>query len=348
MHAEADKTSSSPGPSVHWSVGVLLACVASGGLLYVGTFSRSWHVLAWVSLLPFAYLLSPRTPAVVAYSGAFLGAAVFHSLGLWWLCVCLDGILAPVWFLATLAGAACCTAVLFLGRQLVRRTMWPMAVALPLIWVTFEYLRYHLFAAAEGNGLPILWLGLSLLNYEHLVQIADLGGVLAGTWLVASVNGALCDVLAGLLGPGGYGKRFPLIASALAVGALSVLAAWLYGEWRLNQPLDGPGPTIALVTGTLSGEANVRGLADLPVCSSKAVGASADFDMQPISPGIDLFVWPEIAFRKGVTTVKVPGKQATEAVADDEGAKTLHSVAKELHAPVLVGTEFSRRRVKRL
>lgn len=318
-----------------WSVVGVLACLGSGAALWAAIFAPGWRWLAWIGLVPYAWVLSPRTPAVAAYGGAFLGSAVFHMLGLWWICACLEGVLAAVWFWLTLTAAVSCLGLTFLGRVLTRTTGWPMAVLLPLVWVTWEYVRHQGFALVDGGGFPLLWLGLALAGSTHFAQIADLAGVLALTWLAATVNGGVFDALLNL--PGRRAERRPRAAMVSAgVAVVSLAAASLYGQWRLSQPLEPPGPTVALVAGTVLGEGNLLGLGELPPSARRLAAATEHSAEQDLPDTIDLFVWPEAAFAEPVSALAMPRGQGAQSP-PDKGVQTVQAIARSLGAPVLIG-----------
>jgi apolipoprotein N-acyltransferase len=114
--------------------------------------------------------------------------------------------------------------------------------------VAVEWLRFHIAGLAFGDGFPFLQLGTSQAQHERLIQIADMGGVAAVSWLVATVNGALYVVAAALLSGS---RRASLRRSlrSLAFAAMVVGAALLYGAARLRDSPDPNGPTIGIVSG---------------------------------------------------------------------------------------------------
>jgi len=333
---EADQLEVRARPSRAASAGLLGACVASGGLAYLAVFDARCHGLVWIALVPYACVLRRATPAAAAYGGAFVGAAVFCALGLSFVHDCLDGVAAPAWFFASLAGAFCWVGGVFLGRQMARVAEWPMVAVLPLSWVTFEYLRHQAFAFADGNGMPLLWIGLALTDHERLLQIADLGGVLALTALVALVNGAVFDLLAGLA-PRRTARRPRAAARSVLVALGAVAAAWLYGQWRLGQPLGEPGPAIALVPGVLSGDPSVDHLAHLRRCCVTPPPPRGDGGEGTPPPAVDLFVWPEAAFAGPMLRDDRPGPGPSGTPADN-GLPLLHAIAKNLGTGIVVGT----------
>jgi len=316
--------------------GLLLTCLAGGAAASAAVMAPDWHALAWVCLIPLAWLLRPEIPVAVALSGAFLAAAVFHAIGLGWLTALAGGALAPVWFFAALLAAACCAAVFALGRALLAGRTWPAAVSLPMVWVAYESARDHVFAVFEGNGLAILGLGLPLVNYQRLVQIVDLGGVWVGAWLVASVNGAAFDLFAAALTRRGHARRLHIAGSAI-LGVASLVAAWLYGSWRLSQELSPAGPAVALVADDFPEVADVKRLADTVARAQR----SAEAGGRPVAPDIDLYVWPELAFRGGLAAATAADSARAAPASEGEGERGPLAVARALDATVVTGAQRS-------
>ena len=174
---------------------LLGACVVGGVLTGRAALAPWWHAVVWAGLMPFAWLLRPGLPWFLAAVGALIGGTVYHMAGLWFLSVCVAGVLAPVWFFASIGGGLCCALAFLAGRQAARRTGWPAAVVLPMTWTTFEWLRYWGAAAVLGEPFTLLWLGQAIVDDRHLVQLADLGGVAMLGGLIAAVNGALAGLL---------------------------------------------------------------------------------------------------------------------------------------------------------
>jgi apolipoprotein N-acyltransferase len=135
------------------------------------------------------------------------------------------------WLLVAIVAAMSWPLVLFLAGYLSRR--FPMAAALPLAWITGEFVRKHLFTLLVESPFPWLQFGLTQSNVA-VAQIADLGGVWILTGLLAAFNGTLCDFI--------HGRRTSIIVVAIAV-----CSAWIYGEWRVSERQSHDGPLVALM-----------------------------------------------------------------------------------------------------
>jgi apolipoprotein N-acyltransferase len=137
-----------------------------------------------------------------------------------------------------------------------------------------------------------------------LIQVSDLGGVYAVSFLVAAVNGwlfELCFTQAwfraffGL--PAGQGTRLPSLRlqGAFVVALLGGTLA--YGAWRLGQDTMVPGPRIALLQGSV--DQRIRNEASKSDSAAKQLRRHYDTLCQmaasaPERP--ELIVWPETSF----------------------------------------------------
>ncbi len=117
-----------------------------------------------------------------------------------------------------------------------------MAWVLPLAWVGAEALRM-----LGPFGLPFAVLGYGCHEQLWIIQIADLGGPMLISWVIAAANGVLLDAL---LAGGALRVRF---RHAMIPGGIAVVALWLavfvYGHVRIRQVARAlePGPRVAVL-----------------------------------------------------------------------------------------------------
>ena len=116
-----------------------------------------------------------------------------------------------------------------------RATRLPLALLLPITFVAGEFLRL-----LGPLGVPTGLLALSFHEQLWMIQIADLGGIYLVSFAIASVNGALADVLLG-----GW-KRARFSVAGVAAGWIAIAC---YGAFRLHesQQTMQPGPVIGVV-----------------------------------------------------------------------------------------------------
>jgi apolipoprotein N-acyltransferase len=178
--------------------------------------------VAWVAFFALIPLLevmrSSRGPGE-AFGWAYLSGTVWMMLHLsWFSSFGIAAVLLSAFYMGLPVGAFGWIAHLLLRQPRAGQLVW----GLPAIWVGMDYLRCF------GTWMmPWNYLGYSQSHNLALLQVADLGGVYAVTFLVVLANAALF-VLLSPLAP--FRQRLGL---ACAAGAI-LLGALAYGETRLN------------------------------------------------------------------------------------------------------------------
>jgi apolipoprotein N-acyltransferase len=232
----------------------LVCSVLTGFLLLLSYFNDFLPVafcwLGWVALVPLLSVVRMEISAWRVFWCAFAGGLVFFVPALQWLRVA-----DPMMYYTWAALALYCTFFLPLGLLFVRRldryTRLPILVTVPAVWTCLEFFRAHFL-----TGFPWYFLGHTQHELLPVIQIADLGGAYAVTFLVAAVNGWLFELLARRLWfrklvrlerRRTYSRRGALLQHAVM---LLVLGGTLtYGYWRLGQDDFTPGPRVALLQG---------------------------------------------------------------------------------------------------
>lgn len=219
--------------------------------------------LAWLAPLPWLWLiLLPKLPGKRPYLAIWLAGFVH------WL-VMLQGIrlahpalyggwAALSWYLAFYLPA-----FVGLSRVAVHRLRVPLVVAAPTVWVGLELVRGHLI-----TGFSLALLAHTQTARPMLLQIADLAGAYAVSFVMMAVSAATADIancglrIVDWIGGNPQSEvRNPKLANstirreiASPLVAFVLLSSALgYGAWRLNQPPPGAsrGPVhIALIQGS--------------------------------------------------------------------------------------------------
>jgi apolipoprotein N-acyltransferase len=197
--------------------------------------------LSFLAMIPFAALLLCR-PSVAGCVGSYLGGLLYFLVGTDWIRTIDQGMYwygprVGDWLLQACLLALSWPAMYLVGCVIHRRTRLCMSVALPMIWICYEFLLRHMWTIIDGNGWYMTKIAYALVNRLTLIQIADVGGLYAVAAVIAVVNGALVDCI--IL------RRKALISVALASSLLATSA--LYGVWRLSQSPDGRGPVVWLM-----------------------------------------------------------------------------------------------------
>lgn len=288
---------SAPGPGgLRAWVAPLLLSLATGLLLYASYFPLAWGWLGWLALVPFLWLVkiptsTRRLRTAWLYVSAWLGGLLFIGGALWWMTVA-DYRMFYTWGMLAVYCSLYFPLGLYLLRRLDRTTRFPMVVTVPVVWTALECFR-----ANFGTGFAWYLLGYTQQTNLPAIQIADLGGVYAVSFVVAAVN-ALGFELVYRLWKAPAGRRWRGFGvQAVAVGVLAA-ATFGYGFWRLGQNDTTPGPTLALLQGNIDQRIRNEATANaydavrqvfyhyLPLSDKAAVG----------TPRPDLVVWPETSY----------------------------------------------------
>jgi apolipoprotein N-acyltransferase len=247
---------------------VVVPALAGAGLLWLSFFPVAWGWLAWFSLVPLLVLVRWPGRGRTRFLVGWLAGLAFYWPALQWLRVA-DPRMYFTWAMLATYSALYVPLTLILVRGLDRRTPLPLVVTLPVAWTAVEMFRacfIGLFASAllgshrhdVPGGFSWYLLGYTQHNVLPLIQIADLGGVYAVTFLVCAVNALLFEVLFarawfrrtfGLAEHSAVNRR-ALLAQGLAV-LLGFTGVFAYGVWRLGQDAQQAGPRIALVQGDI-------------------------------------------------------------------------------------------------
>jgi apolipoprotein N-acyltransferase len=284
---------------------VFLPAILSGGLLYACYFPLNFGFLAWIALVPLLSLVRANARPWRIYMAAFVGGMVCFVPAIQWMRVA-----HPAMYAAWLVLALYCSLAQVLSIWLIRkldRARIPLWLAVPIVWVAVEYFRSHFPTgytwlewanARHPIGYGWYMLGHTQHDWLSLIQISDLAGVYAVTFVVALVNVAIWQSVAlvprvrawlrtsGPMPTPSY--RPSLVAAALLVASVA------YGLWSINHEPFPAGPQVALIQGNLPQDIkNTRGDE-----MARHFAALAHRAVRPAEgePKPDLVVWPETSF----------------------------------------------------
>jgi apolipoprotein N-acyltransferase len=275
----------------------LLFPVATAVMLTLTFPPANLKVLAWIALVPLGIVLCSKRLSLEMYLGLYLGGLVFQLATLDWVrsgsgAMWLSGPRATQW-LAQGTGLALIWPLFMVTVRPFVTLRLPMTLSLPIVWIAFEFSRKHLWVIVDTVGYPFGQLGLTQTNYPHLIQVADLGGVYAVSALVASVNGLIVDLIFWVRARN-HNVSIPLAPAAGL--ALAIGATWLYGYWRLSQPVVSTGPIVGLMP-----RASLSALNIVALPTNDARGTSADANavtklqqQDALVPRTDLLIWSEV------------------------------------------------------
>lgn len=305
-------------------------------LLHAVLFALSFHPaalfpLAWVCVAPLVLLLreAGRRQAVLWGATAYFLHGAFT---VYWLTYMGAG---PAPWLGTAAGFGLYGAVFGLLARPLAASRIPAAIWLPILWTGVECIRGKLFFFA----FPWMWLGHSQYAIRPLVQVADLGGVLLVSFIVAAVNGAIADAWTA---PRLDRRRVALRSGAFAGGL--VLAACAYGAIRLATLEVKEGPRVLAVQPHFPQSVKNETDLDPRFRLEKCLDLTTEHGR---GREVDLVVWPETIVP--LAPVEDPGDRAAgyEYVALDRSRAIrswLVEAARRARAPLFVGSGHIERR----
>jgi apolipoprotein N-acyltransferase len=265
------------GPKLFRAAIALAAIAATAALVFYGDGMQPRWFLMWFAPLP-VLLLALRRPAWQAGLAAAIGWMA-GWLNLW---SYLHALHTPpvVWFLVCGISALAFAAGVLLFRALANRgAVWSAWLALPSLWIAFEFVRNLLWPHGSGGCIAY-----SQLNFLHFLQTASL----AGPWGMGFVL---------MLFPTGLALGLHLRSSSrrqslrILTATFSILAALLiFGAIRLVIPQPGPDVRVGLIASDANGRAQV----EQPGTQAERLFESyAQQARQLIAQGAQVVVMPE-------------------------------------------------------
>jgi apolipoprotein N-acyltransferase len=242
-----------------------------------------WSFTPWLALAPLLAIATIRAPRT-AFLWGWASGTVFFLVLLRWLqytfqvysAIPWPLVYGPVFLLAAYCGfwtGAVAWAVSWLAAR--RSAALALGLA-PFLWVAAEWLRGHLF-----GGFP--WGALGYSQYLHLrvIQIAELAGVHAVSFVLLVVNAALagCVVLRWRDALAGTGAAAALLAATL-----------VFGTVRVAEPLPGETVRVAIIQPSIE-----QPLKWEPRHTRETLGIYFALLRRVAEQHPDLIVWPETA-----------------------------------------------------
>ena len=283
----------------------------SGVIYFLGFIGWDQWYLEWLAFAPLVLALDRMTTGRRAFFLSWWMGLVTHLGGYYWIVHLLMDFASFPLPLAVLGYVVLCLAQgsLFafsgwLAFMLHRRTGIALGWTIPVGLVAAEFVWPLIFPSYTANSQAFV---------PVLTQIADLGGVLLLSGVIALVGGALGEIALSLLDKRPLPRALPLTAAVLVALTL------VYGLLRLHQIdlRDRALPTlkVAIV------QANV-GEADKHLHVREGIARFRDMTDEAMkTPGLGLVVWPESGFNQAVFA----------------GANLTRHVATEVKVPMFVG-----------
>lgn len=220
--------------------GKLIAVFLAPLLLALSFPKPDVEFLAWVGLIPLFYLIN-RASLKEVFFGCWASGILFFLMTLYWLTGTMSNYGSiPAWIsLLVLLLLAFYLGLYFgifgvLTGFITRKTVLPLPLIAPPLWVTLEYIRAHLL-----TGFPWVSLGYTQYKFLPIVQIADITSFPGISFLIVGVNATLFEILSYL--KGGPKRSTLLSMISLSVIPLLFFASLVYGITKLQKAYDRPG-----------------------------------------------------------------------------------------------------------
>jgi apolipoprotein N-acyltransferase len=275
--------------------------LTSAVLLWACYFPLNVGGLAWVALLPLLVLVRVEITTRQALLWSWVSGMLFYWVAMQWIRVA-DPRMYMSWGALSTYCAAYFPLMIWGLRRIDRSWKLPLTITLPIIWVPLEYLRAHLL-----GGYAWYFLAHSQHDYLAIIQVADLAGTYAVSFMICAVNGLLFEVVCRSSAfrrlvriPASHKNAGSLVIQSLFVFLL-VAGAFLYGRWRLGQDQFPQGPTVALLQSNIDQRIKIRNSQN----NDEGLDAAEQMhrhmrqlidQVKAESPTIDMMVWPETSW----------------------------------------------------
>lgn len=253
----------------------LLCCGATCAMLTLSYPPVDAWSLAYVALVPWLLLVVKSTAGAAALWSWLLGVGFFGIAVSW-----LRFVTYPGWISLALYLSLYFLAFGMLIRYLHIELGWGLVILTPLCWDALEYVRSFLL-----GGFAWFYLGHTQHKNLAMIQIADIGGVYAISFVLALVNGAIADTIRS------HTSRIAQRALRfvpLGAAVLSIFFTWFYGVLRLREYEPIFGPRICTIQGALP-----QRIKDDPNSAEDVLNTYLRISQAAIGQGAALLVWPE-------------------------------------------------------
>ncbi len=250
-----------------------VVCIATSMVLLSLIFAPfDMSFLAWVAYVPLVYGLMYTQTKKTYILAAFLASIGYWLFNVYW----LINIIAVGLIGTSISMALFHLLFIYLLNVCLKRN-YPLWICLPIL-VTGVEAAYRL----PCGGFEWHLLGHCMYNNLSLIQIADITGVAGITFVIAMVNGLVCDLI--------RVQRFRPLAIPASVCAVVVLSVFAYGRYRIaTEPANfTDGPLIGVVQTNIPSEVKEDELE-----GENILNDLFEQSRQCLEAGAELLVWPE-------------------------------------------------------
>jgi len=262
--------------------------------------------LGYFALVPWLMMVLRTSTKVQLILSYIIGLVVFLVNVHWISPITLPGYISMCLYFALywpLAG--------LLIQRLHRNFRQPVFIAGSIGWVICEYIR-----SLGPLGFQWFYLGHSQASMPVMIQIADIAGVYAVSFVLMLINSTIVELIISLK------KQQSLIRGFLSagIGLIVVSATFFYGQWRIHQRAITNGPKVAVIQ------------EDFPMFVDKDVPSLTESLMAYLTLSInaaehqhpDMIVWPETCIPVSINPEFIRAKT------DDEYIKSEQAVASDV------------------
>jgi apolipoprotein N-acyltransferase len=251
--------------------------------------------LAWIAPVPWLLLvrqpkLEGRRPYFALWIAGFafwLGAIHWLRLPHW---TTYFGWLALAFYLAFYVPV-------FVGlcRVAVHRLGISIVLAAPMVFTGLELARGHLL-----SGFTMGSLAHTQIHWLSVIQAADIVGCYGISGLIMLVAACIARMMPwgdGRVQGSGFRVQRGIVVWPLIPLVIALAAAIGYGQWRMSGLYTRPGPTVALIQGSIDVEVKTDENQQQAVFEEYLRLSKQALDERP---HVDLLVWPETMYRYGL------------------------------------------------
>jgi apolipoprotein N-acyltransferase len=284
--------------------------------------------LAWLAPLPWLILAArPNLPGRRPYRSLYAAGFLFWMASLYWLTL-PHWATSFGWIAISLYLAVYWPLFVALVRGSVHRVGIPLVIAAPIVWVGLEFARGHFL-----GGFTIGSLVHTQLRWIQLIQISDLAGSVMIAGLIVLVTACLVSMLPLT------SRRIRWWPAAIILVALGG-SLW-YGSIRLGSGERRPGPTVALIQGSIDTEMKSN-----PNEAQRIHEQYVSLTTKALqeNPNVDVVVWPETMFRAPWCTFEPDFTAPTDWSMTTEQIESwsrgnVRQLAQQLQRPILLGID---------
>ena len=264
----------------------------SGLLIFLSFPKADIGFLAWVALVPLFYVLRD-TDIPGAFRTGFITGLVYSTGLIYWVVFVVVhygylpfyagvSVMLLLAIYLSLYPALFCAGVVYFRKRGVRGV-----IIAPLLWVSLDYVKAHLF-----SGFPWEDLAYSQHGYLPVIQVGDITGIYGITFLIVLLNCIVYDCISGsFFSSDSERKRF-LPEIVIGFGLLALVFS--YGIYRINdlknttEHLDSI--NVSLIQGNID-----QSVKWSQKYQTDTMNIYRNMSVDASKPGMSLIVWPETA-----------------------------------------------------